>query len=114
MNRGEQRLRAYLLDFLPNSIGGKRITQLPLIPLVSIDSLQDGRETSLVAFVIYGFVLILLKYWVLFVDRVVGQVHEVVVQVVRSRAFILHCRKSRESFFVDEASQRRSASDQHV
>lgn len=114
MNRSKQCLHANLFDLLPELLRNRRLALCPTLFSVAIDLLEYCGEASLVADIVHLGINILLKVWVLLVDGVVGQVHEQVGQIIRPGANILYSGETRKAFFIDEAAEGRSASDEHV
>lgn len=58
--------------------------------------------------------LVKLKIWVQFVDGIVSEVHEFILEIVTSRRHIRFCSKSCQSLLIDKYSQRICACNQDI
>lgn len=89
--------------------------QFALISSAALKDVHDGFERALVAaFLISARLFPGLVRGAVFVDRVVGQVHEEVLHIPRGRLLVGLRREASQSFLVDVDSQRVDTVDKHV
>ncbi len=63
---------------------------------------KDGSKTTFVPTAVLVLILISLESIIVFIDGVVRQMHEQVVQVAFGRAYVFTCRKSSQTFLINK------------